>query len=158
MINVSFVSIAAEKFNQLSQLVKEAYIKKLPNGQYRVYSQKGKNLGTYDSEKEAEKRLRMVEFFKHLKNNKKIKKKANKELDLQKIEAFSLSSIMRKINKQLGKEACYQFLALYKKNFDKRILNKEKNIEENALKFALQQFNKKHIPIKINIKLQDSHD
>ena len=32
---------------------------------YRVVSKKGRNLGTYDSKKEAQKRLRQVEFFKH---------------------------------------------------------------------------------------------
>jgi hypothetical protein len=40
-------------------------IKKVKNG-YRVMSEKGKNLGgPYKTKKEAEKRLRQVEFFKH---------------------------------------------------------------------------------------------
>ena len=34
---------------------------------YKVLSKKGKNLGTSTSRTEAEKRLRQVEFFKHLK-------------------------------------------------------------------------------------------
>ena len=45
--------------------VKEARIRKLPNGQYRVVSEKGKNLGTYDSFIGARNRLRQVEYFKH---------------------------------------------------------------------------------------------
>ncbi len=40
-------------------------IKKI-NGNYRVVSKSGKNLGTYKTEKEAKKRLKQVEFFKHL--------------------------------------------------------------------------------------------
>jgi murein DD-endopeptidase MepM/ murein hydrolase activator NlpD len=39
-------------------------IKKMGN-KWRVVSHKGRNLGTYGSRKEAEKRLRQVEFFKH---------------------------------------------------------------------------------------------
>lgn len=42
-------------------------IKKVANG-YKVLSEKGKNLGgPYKTKKEAEKRLRQVEFFKHKK-------------------------------------------------------------------------------------------
>ena len=40
-------------------------IKKVPGG-YKVFSEKGKNLGgPYKTKKEAEKRLKQVEFFKH---------------------------------------------------------------------------------------------
>ncbi len=40
-------------------------IKKVSSG-YRVLSEKGKNLGgPYKTKKEAEKRLKQVEFFKH---------------------------------------------------------------------------------------------
>ena len=40
-------------------------IKKVKEG-YKVTSEKGKNLGSpYKTKKEAEKRLRQVEFFKH---------------------------------------------------------------------------------------------
>ena len=42
-------------------------IKKVAGG-YKVLSEKGKNLGgPYKSRKEAEKRLKQVEFFKHKK-------------------------------------------------------------------------------------------
>ena len=38
------------------------------DGKYYVKSEKGKNLGgPYDSKKEAEKRLKQVEYFKHIK-------------------------------------------------------------------------------------------
>lgn len=35
---------------------------------YRVVSESGRNLGTYDTRPEAEKRLRQVEYFKHKKD------------------------------------------------------------------------------------------
>lgn len=40
-------------------------IRKLDNGKYRLYSKKGKNLGTFDSRKDAEKHEREVQYFKH---------------------------------------------------------------------------------------------
>jgi hypothetical protein len=36
-------------------------------GGYRVLSESGRNMGTYKSKGEAEKRLRQIEMFKHLK-------------------------------------------------------------------------------------------
>lgn len=38
---------------------------------YRLLSKKGKNLGTYDTKKEAEKREKQVNFFKYLDSKKK---------------------------------------------------------------------------------------
>ncbi len=45
-------------------MIKVSYIRKLPNGKYRVYSEKGKHMGTYDSMPAAKKRLQQIEFFK----------------------------------------------------------------------------------------------
>lgn len=42
-------------------------IKKVKDG-YRVTSKSGKNMGTYKTEKEAKKRLQMIEFFKQMKD------------------------------------------------------------------------------------------
>jgi len=59
-------------FSELSSIQnlhfpEEAMIKKVSGG-YRVLSEKGKNLGgPYKTKKEAEKRLKQVEFFKHKK-------------------------------------------------------------------------------------------
>lgn len=39
------------------------------NNKYQVQSEKGKNLGTYDTKSEAEERLKQVEMFKHMKSN-----------------------------------------------------------------------------------------
>jgi len=36
------------------------------NGRYVVLSATGRSFGTYDTRAEAEKRLRQIEFFKHL--------------------------------------------------------------------------------------------
>lgn len=41
-------------------------IRKLDNGKYRLYSKKGKNLGTYDTRSGAEKREQQVQYFKHM--------------------------------------------------------------------------------------------
>lgn len=38
---------------------------------YRVVSEKGRNLGTYSTRSEAEKRLQQVEMFKHMKKKNK---------------------------------------------------------------------------------------
>jgi hypothetical protein len=48
-----------------SRLPEGTMIRKVSGG-YRVISEKGKNLGgPYKTKKEAEKRLKQVEFFKH---------------------------------------------------------------------------------------------
>ena len=44
----------------------EEKIVKLSNGKYQVQSRKGRNLGTYNTKKEAEKRLQQVHYFKHI--------------------------------------------------------------------------------------------
>lgn len=44
-----------------------AKIVHLESGKWQVQSEKGRNMGTYDTKEEAEKRLRQVEFFKHKK-------------------------------------------------------------------------------------------
>ena len=51
-------------------------IKKI-KGKYVVMSERtGRKFGTYKTKKEAEKRLRQIEFFKHLKANPTMKKKS----------------------------------------------------------------------------------
>lgn len=44
---------------------KVGYIRKLPSGKYRVYSESGRNMGTYDSKEDAKKRLGQIEYFKN---------------------------------------------------------------------------------------------
>ena len=47
---------------------------------YQVQSEKGRNMGTYDTKKEAEERLRQVEYFKH-KNESLVESEANNVFD-----------------------------------------------------------------------------
>ncbi|MBI2546733.1 hypothetical protein HYV81_06155 [Candidatus Woesearchaeota archaeon] len=56
-------------------------IKKV-KGKYIVLSEKtGRRFGTYTSKKDAQKRLRQIEFFKHLKSSPKLRGKVrNKSL------------------------------------------------------------------------------
>lgn len=51
-------------------LTKIAYIGQIGNGKWRVYSESGKNLGTYNSYQAAKERLKQVEMFKHMKKKK----------------------------------------------------------------------------------------
>ena len=46
-----------------SESLVEKIVKK--GSQWQVQSEKGKNMGTYDTKQEAEERLRQVEYFKH---------------------------------------------------------------------------------------------
>ena len=54
-------------------------IKKI-KGKYVVMSEHtGRKFGTYDTKKEAEKRLRQIEFFKHLKANPSLRMRLKKK-------------------------------------------------------------------------------
>jgi len=54
-------------------------IKKI-KGKYVVMSERtGRKFGTYDTKKEAEKRLRQIEFFKHLKGSPTLQKRLKKK-------------------------------------------------------------------------------
>ena len=54
----------AEAIQELnSEPLFEKIVKK--GSQWQVQSEKGRNLGTYDTKEEAEERLRQIEFFKH---------------------------------------------------------------------------------------------
>jgi hypothetical protein len=148
MNSSDFLYKTTQAYEEISSLYKVSYIRKLPDGKYRVFSSKGKNMGTYSSREAAKKRLKQIEYFKYLK---KIKKKASDQVDLTKIEDFSYSAIMRKINKQLGEEGCKYFAQLYKDYFDQYLLNQEQDIEERSLSKTVKEFNKKY-PVKISKK------
>ena len=54
-----------EKYKTLHEaLINEKIVKK--GYQWQVQSEKGKNMGTYNTKKEAEDRLKQIEYFKHL--------------------------------------------------------------------------------------------
>lgn len=98
-----------EKFANLCEFLKLSFIKKLPNGKYRVLSEKGKNLGTYDTKSEAKKRLRQVEFFKHV--------KGSKDIDLSNLKAITLSSVMRQLTKNFNDDKVIKFLKVFNENY-----------------------------------------
>lgn len=52
-----------EIYEELSQL-QERIVR--VGSKWQVQSEKGKNMGTYDTKEEAEKRLKQIEYFKHL--------------------------------------------------------------------------------------------
>lgn len=64
---------------------KVSYIKKLPGkNKWRVYSESGKNMGTFDSESAAKKHLSEIEFFKRKKSSKNpYRKLSYNDLNLQ---------------------------------------------------------------------------
>jgi hypothetical protein len=118
--------------------VKLGFIRKLPNGKYRVVSRKGKNLGTYPSRSGAVKRLRQVEFFKHQADD-----GVNKEIDLSK-EELSYSAIMRALKAHGDKVAMICFLQAFKKEFDLSIKKELQAPEKIALQKAILDLSKEY--------------
>jgi len=140
------------KRNCLISLIKVAVIKKLPNGKYRVMSHKGKNLGTYTSEVSAKKRLKQIEFFKHMEDSNNIQDESIPVIDLTDIEELSYSSLLRKLREKAPKECVKEFLKLYQNQFNRAIKNKLQKPEAIAMQNALIQFNKQH-KIKLNMNI-----
>ena len=52
---------------KLIRVIQSKIVKK--DNKYQVQSEKGKNLGTYDTKEQAEERLKQVEMFKHMKSS-----------------------------------------------------------------------------------------
>jgi hypothetical protein len=117
--------------------IKEAFVKKMPNGKWRVVSKKGKNLGEYDTKEEANNRLKQVEFFKH------------KNASLNKLEdTTSYSAIMRDLNKYYDNKEIETFQKTYKDLFDKAIQDGDNEPEEHILSDALQCISAENISMK----------
>jgi hypothetical protein len=135
----------------LQDLSKFGRIRKLPNGKYRVLSEKGKNLGTSNSKQDAVERLKEVEYFKHKDDNSADDKK-KEIIDLMGASDFSYSAIMREMRQEGSKEQVKLFLTLFKKEFDKAVKSKLQKPEKIALQNSLVKFNKIH-KIKIKKKL-----
>jgi hypothetical protein len=151
----NFIEITDNYQNQCQEILKQAKIRKLPSGKYRVLSEKGKNLGTYPSQAEAKKRLKQVEYFKYLDSIDKSNaddKKSKKVIDLSKLEDKSLSALMRELNKSADKEQIEEFLKTYKKHFDEAIKNKLKNPDQIAFDHAFINLNDL-FELKLNQKL-----
>jgi hypothetical protein len=128
----NILKLAESYYDYCNHMVIIAKIRKLPNGKYRVLSEKGKNLGTYKTRDGAKKRLRQVEYFKHVKasdNN-------LKEVNFESLKDFSLSAILRHLNKKNTKKEFLTFLNLYKQCFDELIRQNCNDPDEIALKLA----------------------
>lgn len=160
-------------FKRIDYFLKVARVRKLPNGDYRVLSEKGKNLGTFPTKEKAEKHLREVEYFKH-KNNCDdnnsdddnltkedakakilitLKKEDNSDLektiDLTKAEELSYSAIMRQLNQKADPKQVEAFMKIFKHHFDRALLKELNDPEKIALNKTLIAFNKL-FPIKVN--------
>ena len=137
----------------IQDLVKIAKIRKLPDGRYRVLSQTGKDLGTYKSRKGAEKRLKQVEYFKHL-DKSKADDKGNPiaPIDLTDADEFSYSAIMRKLRERAQPEQVNAFLRLFKAQFDRAVKGKINKPERVALQNTVLKFHKMH-PVKLDKKM-----
>jgi hypothetical protein len=146
----SLIKLSNIYYQACQVLIKKAFIRKLPNGQYRVLSQKGKNLGTYPTREKAETRLRQIEYFKH--QDKNTNEDQPKAIDLTDIDEFSYSAVMRKLRQKTSKEQVREFLRLFKIHFDKAVKNKIQKPEKVALQNAMVRFNKLY-PVKLNKKL-----
>jgi hypothetical protein len=138
----SFASYLDEKYGYFHNLeiMKLAYVRKLPSGKWRVFSEKGKNLGTFHSKEKAEKHLREIEYFKH------IKKASNDDsIDLTNIDNLSLSAIMRELRKQCDDGVINEFLSIHKDIFDRLIIEgKDKGVANKAILLAILAFGKRH--------------
>lgn len=144
------IQLTSDYESRCNQLLKLAFIKRLPNGKYRVMSEKGKNLGTYKSRDGAKKRLKQIEFFKHLDHSNADDN--DKFIDLTNLEDLSYSAFMRELRQNANKEQVMLFLSLFKSAFDKAIKDKLQKPENIALQNAIIKLNKIH-KIKINKSL-----
>lgn len=112
-------------------LLKYSYIKKLPNGQYRVLSQKGRNLGTFLTRELAVKRLTQIESFKFRWKFRFHKKKASEDIiDLTNLGGFSYSAILRKLRKNNDAVTVQEFQKIFKQIFDSCVYDENFNDEE----------------------------
>ena len=150
MINTdNILKLANSYYDYCNHIIVVAKIRKLPNGKYRVLSEKGKNLGTYKTKNEAKKRLRQVEYFKHVKAS---SSEDLKEVDFKSLKDFSLSAILRHLNKKNTKKQFLTFLNLYKQCFDELIKQDCNDPDKIALKLAYALFCQK-FDVKENEKL-----
>lgn len=108
-------------------IYKTAYIRKLSNGKYQVYSKKGENLNIYDTLELAEKRLKNSASDNILIKN-------SKEVEL------SYSAIMRDLNKN-NEDDIQQFRRVFKKTFDEANIEGLENADKIALMSAIKSIN-----------------
>lgn len=125
----------------------------MPNGKWRVFSGKGRNLGTYNSHEAAKERLKQVEMFKHMKK-KKASKEGKRVIDLSHLKDLSYSAIMRELRKQCDQKIVNAFLKTFKHIFDALVLEEEDNIAEKALPATLILFSK-YYPVQMGEEIKN---
>ena len=97
-------------------MIKKSFIKQIGKNKFRVYSEKGRNLGTYESKEKAKKRLKQIEFFKH---------KNNLDDNFSEKGNIGYSDVKKKINSaRLAKDSLFS-LGLKKESSDIRRSIKE---------------------------------
>jgi len=107
-------------------MIKLSYIKKINKDTWRVYSENGKNMGTYHSLQAAKKRLQDIEFFK--KKDERLKKYQMKTTathhhhhNHQQKEDDTYSGYLRSVNKN-NPENIEQVMKKFKEIFDNALL------------------------------------
>ncbi len=141
---VATASIQLKNYNRIA-LNKNAKVVQLENGKWQVQSEKGKNLGTYDSEKDAKKRLQNIEFFKH--------KKAYIE-DEEPIQDTAMLSpeTMEKWNSFSDNDRKKMFRAL------KELRNNDIKITDNAYNNIMNDYERKYKKANLNKEAWDSKE
>jgi ribosomal protein S10 len=111
-------------------MIKLAFIKKINENTWRVYSRKGKNMGTFHSLEEAKERLKDIEFFKRKDERLNKYKKASEKKGPKPLPHLSetYSSLLRSVNKHKP-EKITLVMEKFKKIFDHALLN-ETPVEE----------------------------
>ncbi len=107
-------------------MIKLAFIKKINKNTWRVYSQNGKNMGTYHSLNEAKERLKDIEFFKH--KDERLKKYKKISTANHHHHAETYSSHLREVNKKTPKDI-EKVMKKFKEIFDAALLE-ETPLEE----------------------------
>jgi hypothetical protein len=123
-MSLSFAQTMITKY-----LLKEAYIRKLPTGKYRVYSEKGKNMGTFDNHEQAAKHLRKVAMISETAVA-MISTAASKD-------KATYSGIIRKLRKEGDDEKLMTFLQIFKEAFDQLVLAGDEAPADKALPITL---------------------
>lgn len=102
---------------KLIRVIQSKIVKK--DNKYQVQSEKGKNLGTYDTKEQAEKRLKQVEMFKHMKSKELTMEDVNKmyEEAIHK-DGFPTDEQIQKMFEQytFSKEHNYMFESPFKQD------------------------------------------
>ncbi len=119
---------------------KSSYIEQLSNGRWRVYSKKGKNLGTYSSSKAAKKRLAQVElWFRGYRWNRKARTNLFSNLIKSgKKDPVTYSSMMRNLRANKP-EIVKEFMEIFKNTFDVAMNDNLEDAEQIALLEAMQK-------------------